>query len=96
MLDAFAAEGAAIAALELDPAKCARLSAELPGCVVSQGDSTLAVDAAAAVAATIDGLGGLDVLVNCVGIFDFYRGLTDLSAEPNSTRASTSCSAPMC
>ena len=22
--------------------------------------------------------GGLDVLVNCVGIFDFYRGLTDL------------------
>ena len=81
VLDAFAAEGAAIAALELDPAKCARLESELPGCVMSQGDSTLAVDAAAAVAATIDGLGGLDVLVNCVGIFDFYRGLTDLSAE---------------
>ena len=79
VLDAFAAEGAAIAALELDPAKCARLSAELPGCVVRQGDSTLAVDAAAAVAATVDRLGGLDVLVNCVGIFDFYRGLTDLS-----------------
>jgi NAD(P)-dependent dehydrogenase (short-subunit alcohol dehydrogenase family) len=80
VLDAFAAEGASIAALELDPAKCARLATELPSCVVRQGDSTLAVDAAAAVAATVDGLGGLDVLVNCVGIFDFYRGLTELSA----------------
>jgi NAD(P)-dependent dehydrogenase (short-subunit alcohol dehydrogenase family) len=79
VLDAFAAEGAAIAALELDPAKCARLTAESPDCVVHQGDSTLAVDVAAAVAATVDGLGGLDVLVNCVGVFDFYRGLTDLS-----------------
>jgi NAD(P)-dependent dehydrogenase (short-subunit alcohol dehydrogenase family) len=79
VLDAFAAEGAAIAALELDPAKCARLAADLPACVVSQGDSTLAVGAAAAVAATVDGLGGLDVLVNCVGIFDFYRALTELS-----------------
>ncbi len=81
VLDAFAAEGAAIAALELDPAKCARLTAELPGCVVHQGDSTRAVDAAAAVAATVDDLGGLDVLVNCVGIFDFYRDLSDLSPE---------------
>jgi NAD(P)-dependent dehydrogenase (short-subunit alcohol dehydrogenase family) len=81
VLDAFAAEGAAIAALELDPVKCARLTAELPSCVVRQGDSTLAVDAAAAVAAAVDGLGGLDVLVNCVGIFDFYRGLTELSAK---------------
>src|SRR5215472_18071415 len=81
VLDAFAAEGAAIAALELDPAKCARLESELPACVVRQGDSTLAVDAAAAVAAATGGLGGLDVLVNCVGIFDFYRGLTDLSTE---------------
>ncbi len=79
VLDAFAAEGAAIAALELDPVKCTRLASELPGCVVHQGDSTLAVDAATAVAATVGGLGGLDVLVNCVGIFDFYRGLTELS-----------------
>jgi 2,3-dihydroxy-2,3-dihydrophenylpropionate dehydrogenase len=79
VLDAFAAEGAAIAALELDAAKCARLESELPTCVVRHGDSTLAADAAAAVATTVDRLGGLDVLVNCVGIFDFYRGLADLS-----------------
>ena len=25
--------------------------------------------------------GGLDVLVNCVGIFDFYRGLADLADD---------------
>ena len=78
VLDAFVAEGAHVAALELDPAKCARLAGEVPGCVVSQGDSTSLADARAAAAAARDALGGIDVLVNCVGIFDFYRGLADL------------------
>src|SRR5262249_53461114 len=54
---------------------------ELPGGVVYRGDSTSAGDTAAAVAAAVAGLGGLDVLVNCVGIFDFYRGLSDLSDD---------------
>ena len=81
VLGAFAAEGAAVAAFELDQAKCDRLADELPGCVVHRGDSTLARDAAAAVAAAVTGLGGLDVLVNCVGIFDFYRGLSDLGDD---------------
>lgn len=80
MLGSFAAEGARIAALELDPAKCGRLAAELPGCVVHQGDATTAGDARAVVTAARRELGGLDVLVNCVGIFDFYRGLSDLDA----------------
>jgi NAD(P)-dependent dehydrogenase (short-subunit alcohol dehydrogenase family) len=78
VLDAFAAEGAAVAAFELDQAKCDRLADERPGGIVHRGDSTSAGDAAAAVAAAVAGLGGLDVLVNCVGIFDFYRGLSDL------------------
>jgi phthalate 3,4-cis-dihydrodiol dehydrogenase len=78
---AFVAEGARVAALELDEPKAARLAADLPGCVVSRGDATLAADARAAVGAACDEFGGLDVLVNCVGIFDFYRGLADLDDD---------------
>ena len=80
VIGAFAGEGAAVAALEVDPAKCARLAAELTGCVVHQGDATSLADARAAVDAACASLGGLDVLVSCVGIFDFYRGLADLDA----------------
>lgn len=78
VLDAFAAEGAAVAAFEIDQGKCDKLASELPGCLVHRGDSTVAGDAASAVAAAVARMGGLDVLVNCVGIFDFYRGLSDL------------------
>jgi NAD(P)-dependent dehydrogenase (short-subunit alcohol dehydrogenase family) len=78
VLDAFAAEGARLAALELDQDKCARLTADLPGCVVRQGDATVPRDSRAAVDLAVGAFGGLDVLVNCVGIFDFYRGLADL------------------
>jgi NAD(P)-dependent dehydrogenase (short-subunit alcohol dehydrogenase family) len=81
VLGAFDAEGASTAALELDAAKAGRLAAELPGCVVSRGDATVPADAVAAVRAAVGAFGGLDVLVNCVGIFDFYRGLADLDDE---------------
>ncbi|WP_327092282.1 SDR family oxidoreductase [Nonomuraea sp. NBC_01738] len=70
VLDAFLDEGAWVAALELDPAKCERLPAALVRC----GDALSAADTRAAVEAC----DGLDVLVNCVGVFDFYRGLGDL------------------
>ena len=78
---AFGAEGARVAALELDVVKAARLQAELPAAVVSRGDATVPGDCRAAVRAAADAFGGLDVLVNCVGIFDFYRGLADLDDE---------------
>jgi len=78
---AFAAEGARVAALEVDHAKADRLAAELPGCAVSRGDATSAADARAAVDLARDAFGGLDVLVSCVGIFDFYRGLADLDDD---------------
>ncbi len=81
VLEAFRAEGAQVAALELDEAKAARLVAELPGCVVSQGDATALADSRAAVRAVTDAFGGLDVLVNCVGIFDFYRALADIDDD---------------
>ena len=81
VLGAFQAEGARVAALELDGAKAARLAADLPAAVVSAGDATVPGDCRAAVRAAADAFGGLDVLVNCVGIFDFYRGLADLDDE---------------
>jgi NAD(P)-dependent dehydrogenase (short-subunit alcohol dehydrogenase family) len=81
VLEAFAAEGARVAAFELDEAKCARLRAEIPDCVVYQGDSTSLHDARAAVQVACGALGGIDTLVNCVGIFDFYRGLADLEDD---------------
>jgi NAD(P)-dependent dehydrogenase (short-subunit alcohol dehydrogenase family) len=81
VLGAFAAEGAQVAALERDPAKCEALAADLPGCVTARGDATSLGDTATAVAAACRAYGGLDVLVNCVGIFDFYRGLADLGDE---------------
>jgi NAD(P)-dependent dehydrogenase (short-subunit alcohol dehydrogenase family) len=79
--DAFICEGARVGALERDEAKAARLAAELPDCVVTQGDATIAADARAAVEAVTSSFGGLDVLVNCVGIFDFYRGLADIADD---------------
>jgi len=81
VLSAFASEGAQLAALELDQAKAARLAADLPECVVTRGDATVLAEARAAVQAVTRSFGGLDVLVNCVGIFDFYRGLTDLTDD---------------
>lgn len=80
VLVAFAAEGAQVAAMELDAAKCERLAAERPDVLVQRGDATKLADVQAAVGACVSGLGGIDVLVNCVGIFDFYRGLADLDA----------------
>jgi NAD(P)-dependent dehydrogenase (short-subunit alcohol dehydrogenase family) len=81
VLEAFQEEGAKIAAMELDNHKAERLAAELPGCVVSPGDATASTDARAAVRKTVEAFGGLDVLVNCVGIFDFYRGLADIPGD---------------
>ena len=81
VLAAFREEGAQVAALELDKIKAERVAVELPECVVSQGDATAMADARAAVRTAAEAFGGLDVLVNCVGIFDFYRGLTDIPED---------------
>ena len=77
----FYEEGAQVAALELDEDKAGRLAAELPGCLVRRGDATSVADARAAVTAVTGAFGGLDVLVNCVGIFDFYRGIADIDDD---------------
>lgn len=82
VVDAFRAEGARVAALERDEAKCRALEAEIgPVCPVVRGDATTRAANEEAVAATVSAFGGLDVLVNCVGVFDFYRGLGELDAD---------------
>lgn len=81
VVDAFLEEGARVAVLERDAAKCDALSAEAPGVVVVRGDATTAGANRDAVAETVAAFEGLDVLINCVGIFDFYRGIGDLDDD---------------
>ena len=78
--DAFLAEGATVGTLEIDPHKCEAL-AELSDGPVICGDATSAQDNDAAVAAMLDAFGGLDTLVSCVGLFDFYLGLEELPLD---------------
>ncbi len=81
VVDAFRAEGARVAVLERDPAKCDALRAALPDVPVTEGDAVSVQANAAAVQAAVEAFGGLDVLVNCVGVFDYYRSITDLAPD---------------
>jgi 2,3-dihydroxy-2,3-dihydrophenylpropionate dehydrogenase len=81
VVDAFHAEGAKVAVLERDPAKCNLLLEQLPGIPVVEGDAITREANDRAVAAAVDAYGALDTLVNCVGIFDFYRGIGDIDAD---------------
>jgi len=81
VVDAFLQEGARVAVLERDADKCAALREALPEMPVTEGDATTRSANDDAVAAAVAAFGGLDVLVNCVGIFDFYRGVSELDAE---------------
>jgi NAD(P)-dependent dehydrogenase (short-subunit alcohol dehydrogenase family) len=81
VVDAFLAEGARVAVLERDPDKCAALSTAHPEVVTMVGDATTRIPNDLAVAAAVKAFGGLDVLVNCVGVFDFYRSIEDLDAD---------------
>lgn len=81
VVDAFLTEGARVAVLDRDAGKCAAISDALPDLPVTVGDASTRNANDQAVAATVAAFGGLDVLVNCVGIFDFYRGLGELDAD---------------
>lgn len=81
VFDAFVAEGARVAALELDPTKCASLTEAHRGAPVECGDATIWADNRRAVSAATRAFGGLDVLVNCVGLFDYYLGLDAIDAD---------------
>ncbi|ORA10063.1 3-(cis-5,6-dihydroxycyclohexa-1,3-dien-1-yl)propanoate dehydrogenase [Mycobacterium arosiense] len=78
---AFSVEGANVAVLERDPIKCDALRQRLPQVPVIEGDATTREANDRAVAAAVETFGGLDTLVNCVGVFDFYRGVGDIEAD---------------
>jgi NAD(P)-dependent dehydrogenase (short-subunit alcohol dehydrogenase family) len=80
VVSAFLAEGAKVGVVEIDPAKCESLGAAGLGPVVC-GDATSRDTNDAGVTAMVDAFGGLDVLVNCVGVFDYYRKLSDFEAD---------------
>jgi NAD(P)-dependent dehydrogenase (short-subunit alcohol dehydrogenase family) len=81
VVDTFVDEGARVAVLERDPDKCGRLRADLPDVPVVAGDATTRAANDEAVTVAHEAFGGLDVLVSCVGIFDFYRGVQDLDPD---------------
>jgi NAD(P)-dependent dehydrogenase (short-subunit alcohol dehydrogenase family) len=81
VVDSFRAEDARITVLERDRGKCDRLRDELPGVPVVEGDAITREANEHAVKVAVDAYGGLDTLVNCVGIFDFYRGVGDIEAD---------------
>lgn len=81
VVDAFLAEGAKVAVLERDAEKSKVLRDQLPGVPVTVGDATTRQANDDAVDLAVTAFGGLDVLVNCVGIFDFYRSIVDLDAD---------------
>ncbi|WP_028658699.1 3-(cis-5,6-dihydroxycyclohexa-1,3-dien-1-yl)propanoate dehydrogenase [Nocardioides insulae] len=81
VVDAYVEEGARVAALEIDPAKCEVLAAEHAEVCVVQGDATTRAANDRAVESVLESYGRLDVLVCCVGIFDFYRSLADIDAD---------------
>ena len=79
VVEAFRTESAKVAVLERDHGKCEKLRRELPDVPVVEGDAITRDANDRAVAAAAEAFGGLDTLVNCVGIFDFYRGVGDLA-----------------
>ncbi len=79
--EAFTSEGAEVTVLEMDPHKCEEVAAAHPQWTVVRGDATTYRSNVAAVNACVDSFGGLDVLVNCVGIFDFYRGIDEIEPD---------------
>jgi NAD(P)-dependent dehydrogenase (short-subunit alcohol dehydrogenase family) len=81
VIDAFRAEGANVAVLERDHGKCDTLRRELPEIPVVEGDATTRDANDRAVAVAVEAFGGLDTLVNCVGVFDFYKGIVDIDAD---------------
>ncbi|MFZ1161662.1 3-(cis-5,6-dihydroxycyclohexa-1,3-dien-1-yl)propanoate dehydrogenase [Mycobacterium sp.] len=81
VIDAFRDEGAKVAVLERDTDKCDALRHDFKKVPVVEGDATTRAANDLAVATAVEAFDGLDTLVNCVGIFDFYQGIGDIDAD---------------
>jgi NAD(P)-dependent dehydrogenase (short-subunit alcohol dehydrogenase family) len=78
-VDAFLAEGASVAILELDESKCAALEGS-GDILVHSGDATSSDDSEALVRDALARWGRIDAAACFVGIFDHYRRLEEISA----------------
>lgn len=81
VVDAFLAEGARVCVLDIDEHKVDALRSELPGVPATVGDASARSANDAAVALALRRFGRLDILVNCVGVFDYYTSLVDLDPD---------------
>jgi 2,3-dihydroxy-2,3-dihydrophenylpropionate dehydrogenase len=82
VVEAFVAEGARVAVLEISAEKAADLRASLgDGVLVVEGDATTSAANERAVAAAIDAFDGLDGLVVCQGVWDYFTSIVDLPAD---------------
>jgi 2,3-dihydroxy-2,3-dihydrophenylpropionate dehydrogenase len=77
-VEAFVAEGANVAVLEIDQAKCDGLG---EGVVALAGDATAAEANAALVDTALRRWGRIDVVVTFVGVFDLYTRLLDIDHD---------------
>jgi len=78
-VEAFVAEGARVAVLELDGAKCEALT-DL-GVIAVKGDATSPGDNHALVDAALDRWGRIDACATFVGVFDLYTPLLDIEDD---------------
>lgn len=81
VVEAYLDQGARVAALELSRQKCEKLATDHPEVTAIEGDATSLEQTTVAVNTAIETFDGLDVLVHCVGLFDFYTGIRDIDAE---------------
>jgi len=80
VVEIFSTEDARVTVLERDRHKCDKLREELPEVSVVEGDAITRAANEHAVKVAVDSYGGLDTLVNCVGVFDFYQRVDDIDA----------------
>lgn len=75
VVETFVQEGAKAGVLEISPEKVADLRKLGPPVKAIQGDATLLEDNERAVEETVAAFGDLDVLVLCVGVWDYFADL---------------------
>ncbi len=81
VVEAFASEGASVGVLEIHPGKVSSLAPLGPSVKAIQGDATLLEDNERAVRETVEAFGKLDILVSCVGVWDYFAELPAIPAE---------------
>lgn len=80
VVDAYVAEGARITIIERSTEAAARVRRDHGSAVrLMVGDATDAATLTEAVDTAVSGFGGLDNVTCCVGVFDFYASLRDMS-----------------